>query len=312
MKETLALILNWNDSLRTVNLVRQLVTLKYDCDILVIDNCSCSREREILESLQTEYGASSFSNSEECERSPNVALRILLLPENLGYAKANNIGLRIAMNNNYKYALISNSDISLESEVLSSLIRCIETSSNIAVVGPKVVTPSGIINRPRRIPDAYEFILRPMFYPLVRIVERFVGVDSHFRLPNLYWVSGSFMLMSIGMVSSVGFFDENTFLYMEEPILAERLKGKDFIMKYCDEVSVKHEFGVSTKKLDKASKILRIQIASEDYFLENYRNYGKILITIVRISRFMYFRTWSPIIMWFNSILFKHKSNTNK
>ena len=96
------------------------------------------------------------------------------------------------------------------------------------------------------------------------------------------------------------------------PILAERLKGKDFIMKYCDEVSVKHEFGVSTKKLDKASKILRIQIASEDYFLENYRNYGKILITIVRISRFMYFRTWSPIIMWFNSILFKHKSNTNK
>ena len=312
MKETLALILNWNDSLRTVNLVRQLVALKYDCDVLVIDNCSCSREREILESLKTEYGAHTFSNSEDCESSSNAGLRLLLLPENLGYAKGNNIGLRIAMKNNYKYALISNSDISLESEVLSSLIRCIETSSNVAVVGPKVVTPTGIINCPRRIPDAYEFIVRPMLYPLVRIVERITRVDSYLRLPSLYWVSGSFMLMSIEKVSEVGFFDENTFLYMEEPILAERLKGKDFSMKYCDEVSVNHEFGASTKKLDKASRTSEIQIASEDYFLTNYRRYGKVLITIVRISRFMYSRIWSPIIMWIKSIFFKHNSRTNR
>jgi hypothetical protein len=309
MKETIVLILNWNDSLRTVNLVRQLVNLEYDCDILVIDNFSCSREREILKSLQIEYKAPILHSAEECERSPIVTVRILLLPENFGYAKGNNIGLKIAMKSNYKYALVSNSDISLESEVLSSLIRCMETSSNVAVVGPKVVTPSGIVNCPRRIPGAYESIVRPMFYPFVRIVERIIRTDSRPRIPSLCWVSGSFMLMSIEKVSRVGFFDENTFLYMEEPILAERLKGQDLAMKYCDEVSVNHEFGASTRKLDNPSETLRIQIVSEDYFLTNYRNFGKFLIATVRVSRFLYFGVWSPIIMWSRSRFFKRKRN---
>lgn len=305
----LVIILNWNDSRRTLRLVRQFRELENDSDILVIDNCSTDEERGIIESLSQEHGFFSFYDAYECMKSQQKAGRLLLLEDNLGYAKGNNIGLKIALENNYRYALVSNSDISLGSQTVGTLINCIRSMPNTAAVGPKIVTPSGSLNYPMRIPGYYEYIFRPMLFPLFRFFERMSKAQQKGRLPRKYWISGSFILLDLHKVSEVGFFDERTFLYMEEPILAEKLRRRNLVMRYCDEVTVIHECGSSTKKLGKNEKIQQIRFASEEFYLKEYRNFGKVRMSIAKLSRLLYWHFWSPIIVRIGNSLWNREAS---
>ena len=82
------IIVNYNGSQDTIECIKSLSNIKYkNYKIVVVDNNSQKNDVEKLEKY----------NGNEIE--------LIKLDENLGFAKANNIGMKIALKNNAEYVL---------------------------------------------------------------------------------------------------------------------------------------------------------------------------------------------------------------
>lgn len=62
---------------------------------------------------------------------------------NLGFGKANNIGLSIALSNSYKAAFLLNQDAWIETDVIQTLYQCAEAHPSFGILSPKHMTGKG-------------------------------------------------------------------------------------------------------------------------------------------------------------------------
>jgi N-acetylglucosaminyl-diphospho-decaprenol L-rhamnosyltransferase len=117
-----------------------------------------------------------------------------LTNENLGYGKANNIGLKKVKT---KYALILNPDTVLEKETTDNFFIFLKRKLDFAILGPSQQE------------NISEFQINE--YKNSNLLE----ADS---------VKGYAMFLNMEKFSNIGFFDENFFLYLEEIDLCKRIK----------------------------------------------------------------------------------------
>lgn len=126
-KQTLAIILNWND----LNLTRRCLESLRDndlCDVLVIDNGSIEDPTTILQ-----------------EEFPGVV--VLRNEKNLGVAGGRSAGLYFALNHSYEFVLIFDNDAIASPTMLEKLLRAAENYPNAGIFGPKIMR----LDRPERI-----------------------------------------------------------------------------------------------------------------------------------------------------------------
>ncbi len=67
-----------------------------------------------------------------------LKLEIIHLPENLGFAAGNNLGIKRALKNGADYVLLLNNDTLVSPDFLTKLIEAGESSQKIGVLGPKI------------------------------------------------------------------------------------------------------------------------------------------------------------------------------
>ena len=93
----LAIILNYKTYEQTLEIIDKLKLLKYsNLDILVVDNFSPNESATVLEDSSAHDGFVFIKNT-----------------RNAGYAAGNNIGIRYAVEHEYKYSWILNNDLVL-------------------------------------------------------------------------------------------------------------------------------------------------------------------------------------------------------
>ena len=121
----------------------------------------------------------------------------LLTNENLGYGKANNIGLKKTKT---KYSLILNPDTILEKEAIQNFITSAEKNKNFYIMAP--------------LQSKDEFTKNNIFKDNLTLLET-------------KQVEGFAMFLNMEKFFDIGFFDENFFLYLEEIDLCKRVKNKN-------------------------------------------------------------------------------------
>lgn len=115
----LAITLNWRQAETTLACVRALQAMAYpNLRILVIDN-----------------GSEDGSAARLAAELPPEA-RLLALPENLGFAAGNNVGLREAIAQAFDFALLVNNDAFAAPDMLARLLA--ETAPDVGLVSPKI------------------------------------------------------------------------------------------------------------------------------------------------------------------------------
>ena len=97
-----------------------------------------------------------------------------------------------------------------------------------------------------------------------------------------YWVSGCFMLVKSKAFFEVNMFDDHTFLYGEESILAERLKTVNKFMYIFPKVEIIHFEGGTTKKSTSSEKLNQFLQASTYYYYNKYMGVSKIFVNILK------------------------------
>ena len=99
-----------------------------------------------------------------------------------------------------------------------------------------------------------------------------------------YWVQGSFFIMRTSDFMEIDMFDPNTFLYGEEPILAEKLKRIHKRMYFYPKVSILHYEGGTILKENTNYRSLYMAMQSNCYYYHKYLGYNPLIILLYRWS----------------------------
>lgn len=230
------IIVNFNTKSLLINCLNSLfISLKKFIDkneyeVIVVDN-------------------GSSDNSIEAVGKYYPAVRLIRNSDNLGFAKANNQGIRIARG---KYILLLNSDTEVDYDTLYNLYKYIEENKQVGVVGCKLVGRDGQIQ-----PSAGFFpSLGKVFFWMTFIDDlpylNHLIKPYHVETKSFYesskdvdWVTAACIMVRKEAIDNAGILDEKIFMYGEEMEWCYRIKKAGYAVAYTSEAETLHLKGAS-------------------------------------------------------------------
>lgn len=260
-------VLNYNNYIKTMECVDSILkNVKINYRIYLIDNNS---PNESFKKLKDRYGM-------------EKKIEMMQSLENGGYAKGNNIAIRKAIDDGCDEILISNNDMIYYENSVEELHKQLKDNEAF-IVAPRVMKTNGDIQISFKT-DRYsflEYLFRETY--LSKFIKNKVIIPN--TVQRVEWVAGCCFLANAQKFKNINLFDENTFLYFEEYILAEKARKANYVMLYCPESQVLHYHGQSIGNLNINATIAHYN--SEMYYLKNYRNIGKIKLKILQCIRIL-------------------------
>ena len=195
-----------------------------DITIVITSFKSDEKIKDCLKSINNKCKVLLIENSNDIEFKSRIEnqftnVECILTGDNLGYGKANNIGLKKVKT---KYALILNPDTTLHENAIKNFLISIKEINNFAIIGPYVQEEKNI-------------------------VENF-SFNNKSLIPVIN-VKGFAMFLNLSEFKDVGFFDEDFFFYFEEIDLCKRLIDKGKKIYLAPSVRINHSGGQSHDKL---------------------------------------------------------------
>ena len=220
-----------------------ITTFKSD---LKIENCLNSINSQIKIIIIENSKSENFKINIE-KKFQNV--ECILPKENLGYSKANNLGLSKVKT---KYALILNPDTVLDPEAINKFLEFSNNYEDFAIVGP---------NQNEQIKNNLK--------------------ATPFEVKK---IKGYAMFLNLSKFSNIGFFDENFFLYLEEIDLCKRVKQIKEKIFVDPNIQILHLGGASVNP--KFSENVELNrnwhwMWSKFYFKKKHSNYFFALISMM-------------------------------
>lgn len=239
------------------------------------------------------YKGTYFSNNNLAE------IIILKSNQNYGFAKGNNIGAEIARKFfEPEYLIFSNNDIIFDEHTFEfeAIKNCFKNDKNIALVGPKVIGLREESQSPHKKMSIWRRWIWPYFlWPLGTILAKLnvkypSGNDILTLNENqyVYRIIGAFMVFNAEKFYEIGMFDENTFLYAEEMILAEKLRLNNYRTYFLNDIKIIHEHGFTTDKIMNRLKKLKLRFESEIYYFRNYTDTKAYSILVAKYLFFIF------------------------
>lgn len=239
------IIVNYN----TYELTKQTIesvfnkNLDFDYEIILVDNASSDNSIEHIKQHFENYLI-------------KETLKVIVNHDNLGFSKANNIGIKKARG---EYILLLNSDTYVLKNCLQKSIEYIQSFNGIGALGCKITLADGSLDHAckRGFPTpkvSLYYMLKwdkknPSKYgqyQALHLAEDEVGeVDA---------IMGAFMLMPRSVLNEVGLLDEDFFMYGEDIDLCYRIKTAGYQIVYYPEAQIIHYKGGSSKK--KRTKVI--------------------------------------------------------
>ncbi len=149
--------------------------------------------------------------------------------KNMGYGAGHNIAIRKALGRS-KYHIILNPDIEFNPATLEGLYDFMQQNANVGLVMPKVLYRNGLTQYLcKELPSPADLFLRrffpgPIKFAVKKLMEQYElrhkDYDTIMEVPNL---SGCFMFIRTAVFETVGLFDEQYFMYLEDTDLSRRI-----------------------------------------------------------------------------------------
>ncbi len=188
-----------------------------DITVVITSFKSEKKIRNCLNSIDKQCKIINIENSDNHDYKRKIEeefknVKCILTGKNLGYGRANNIGLKEAKT---KYALILNPDTKLSPEALEGFLNLANEKKDFAIIGPGIVEDK----------NSY--------------------LPSDDKVSLVKSVKGYAMFLNLSEFKDIGFFDENIFFFLEEIDLCKRLEKKNKKIYLSKNIKVYHEGGLS-------------------------------------------------------------------
>ena len=172
--------------------------------------------------------------------------RLIASPSNLGFAAANNRGIRESSS---ELVLLLNPDTSVPRGAIDRLVAHLDARPDVAIVGPRIVDSEG------RAELSFGSMIAPLtelrqkvlvvgndrgVRPIVSMVDRMTR-----RTREVDWVSGACLLIRRADVEAAGLLDERFFLYTEDVDLCASVRRRGRTVLFAADVEIQHLRGRS-------------------------------------------------------------------
>lgn len=225
MKNKLSIIIvTWNTAKITQKCVKTINQFIPGQEIIVVDNGSQDDTVKILKNIKN--------------------VKLIENGANLGFAKANNIGLKFATS---EYIIFMNSDIELIDNSILKMIDFLKKNQNIGIVGPKFLNPDCT-------PQASVF---PPQTALNAFKEFWLGQSNAYSkyIPKsdnpteVSYISGGCIAVNKKFFKKIGKWNETYFFYFEDMDLCRQIKKFGKKIYYFPNCQIIHRHGASGKNI---------------------------------------------------------------
>ena len=199
-------------------------------EIIVVDNASTDGS---LEALRKVWG-------------DQEKVHIIALDDNYGFARANNVGIRWAMEQGCSTYVLLNNDTEIKEDTLEQLLKCNQEHKALAV--PKVL----YADRPDVIWYAGGKLTPVIWKPVHRGLNQ-KDTGQYDREEKCDFANGCCLLMTKEIIEKIGYLDERFFLYYEDTEYSLRARAAGVEIWYCGQAVVYHKVNGSTKGNEKAA-----------------------------------------------------------
>lgn len=225
-------IVSWNARDYLAECLESLATDVYagPMQTFVVDNASTDGSAEMVR-----------------KRFPNVTL--VCNEENLGFAKANNIGIRLSKG---KYVALVNSDVHVLRGCIEQLVQYVEAHPSVGMVGPRIIGGDGKQqNSHRGFPRLWNMFCRAL--ALDRLLPNVPLFSGYLRGYNLLEsptrvdiLSGCFLVVRREAIEHVGLLDEAFFIYGEDMDWCKRFSQSEWSVVFVPAAESIHYGGASS------------------------------------------------------------------
>lgn len=216
---------NYNTVTLLINAINSVLnkTENVSYEIIVVDNASSDDSRNLL--------AEQFGSE----------VKYLALPENIGFGRANNEGMKIAQGRNI---FLLNPDTLLENNAIKSLSGYLDLNSEVGVVGGNLYNEDGS-SQPSFscYYPSIGFELSNLFHVL-SLYNRKTFNDTETPI-EVKRVVGAAMMIKRTVVNEVGGFDPRFFMYAEEDEWCHRIHKAGYKIVNIPESKITHLDGRS-------------------------------------------------------------------
>ena len=210
-----------------------------DLSIIIVNyNTKALLEQTIISILETTHDISyeiivvdnaSVDGSYEMIKSNYKNVIVVRNENNLGFSKANNIGISHAGG---RYVLLLNSDTVVQKDCLKKCIDYLDGNRNVGALGCKIVLPNGKLDKACKrgfpTPEASLFYILKLdkLFPGSKKFGKYnltyIGDDEISEVDSLV---GAFMMVRFGVIKEIGLLDEDFFMYGEDIDWCMRIKN---------------------------------------------------------------------------------------
>jgi len=234
---------NYNNSEKTINLLESLrKQTNKNFDVIIVDNNSDPEEKSKLKNYQTDQ----------------INIVLIENDKNLGFSGGCNVGIRRGLQNGSDWIILLNNDAWVETDFISSLV------ANLA--GKEGIVAVPLIEDGRIVYSGKVEWLKPA-----------LSHTFHPHGTNEYVIGGG-MAVHKKVFDTIGFLDENYFLYFEDADFSLRARQGGLTMTILDAPAAYHQVSATTSRLGSAL-LLRYHYRNALYF--NFKNgptYIKVLV----------------------------------
>ena len=288
------ILLNFNSEkdlfISTVQLKKQI---NINLITIIVDNASSAISVEKVKEWSKLYKDNSFSASsnelfeltkDNILNKNNYKTFFIYNNENNGYSAGNNIGIKLADYLNVDTVMIANPDMRFENvNYMFELSKTLFSDQKCVVAASKIIGLDGKDQSPLREASFYEELMWPRhLFPSIFKSTSFILPYEKNKIITVPKVMGCCLMLQMDFLREINYFDENIFLYAEEPILSAQVKQKNGKIVFTPKIEAIHAHIKSEK--GNSSKRMFLFIKSRKYYLQKYSNYKKLQLLLLNIS----------------------------
>jgi GT2 family glycosyltransferase len=204
-------------------------------NIVIVDNNSSDATKMMIKSY----------------RQNNSNVYLIENRKNLGFAKANNIGIQFALNTlNADYLLLLNQDTVAANNLLDKLLYWSEKKET-AAFGPKILIKKNnriwwIGTKIYQITDLFKTPRLALSYQIDKEQEDYFFIDKPVQVEAIV---GCALFLPSEIIENVGYLDEKFFMYGEDLDYSLRVRKKGYQLYVIPEATVYHDVHLESEAL---------------------------------------------------------------
>ncbi|MFX0199831.1 MAG: glycosyltransferase family 2 protein [Candidatus Hodarchaeota archaeon] len=271
MIDVSAIIVSWNAKEFLLGCLQSLANERpqNSMEIIVVDNASRDGSPELVK-----------------QQFPLV--KLIRKKVNLGFAKANNIGIRQSSGG---YICLINSDITVQKGCIDRMRAYMDEHPSVGILGPKIlnkdlVVQSSSMDFPTLLNSFFQAFGLHRILPKVRIsLEPSTDAFSYNSARSVEVLSGCFWMIRRDALNQVGLLDENFFLYLEDVDWCKRFHEAEWDVVYFPSAEAIH-YGQGSSSDSPARYIRELLRSRLIYWRKHHGRTAQIVIALVSLLHY--------------------------